>query len=90
VARLALLVICLRCGVRFDTAVRTDTESFRKGSFVANYHRCPACGERATYRKADYLVVDARAATWREAGAANEGDGATGGRAASGRDSERE
>jgi len=44
----------------FDTKIRTDSASFRKGSFAANYHTCPHCGTTGTYRKADYLLYDAR------------------------------
>jgi len=58
--RVALHVDCKRCGTRFDTAIRTGAESFRRGSFIANYHRCPDCGVRETYRKADYRLTDAR------------------------------
>jgi len=60
VARVALHVVCRVCGQVFDTKIRTDTESFRKGSFAANYHTCPHCGATETYRKADYVLYDAR------------------------------
>ncbi|MCS7174010.1 MAG: hypothetical protein N0A24_11715 [Armatimonadetes bacterium] len=45
---------------RYDTHVRTDPESFRKGTFAANYHTCPHCGATEIYRKADYVLLDAR------------------------------
>ncbi len=59
-ARVALHVVCKGCRRLFDTKIRTDTASFRKGSFVANYHTCPHCGATETYRKADYVLLDAR------------------------------
>ncbi len=59
-ARIALHVVCKACGQQYDTGIRTDTTSFRKGTFAANYHTCPHCGTTETYRKADYVLVDAR------------------------------
>jgi rubredoxin len=59
-ARLALHVVCNSCGHEFDTKVRTDTRSFRRGSFAANYHTCPRCGVTHTYRKGNYTLYDAR------------------------------
>jgi rRNA maturation endonuclease Nob1 len=59
-ARLALHVVCKSCAHEFDTKIRTDTRSFRRGSFAANYHTCPRCGSAETYRKMDYALYDAR------------------------------
>lgn len=59
-ARIALHVVCKACRHLYDTHVRTDPESFRKGTFAANYHTCPRCGATETYRKADYVLLDAR------------------------------
>jgi ribosomal protein L37E len=53
-AVLALWVACRRCGVPFDTGLRMDKRSFQRGTLAANYHACPRCGSRETYRKADY------------------------------------
>lgn len=53
-AALALWVVCRRCRVPFDTGLRTDERSFQRGTLAANYHACPRCGARETYRKADY------------------------------------
>jgi DNA-directed RNA polymerase subunit RPC12/RpoP len=54
--KLRLAVICKSCGREFDTPLRLDRRSFEKGTLAANYHTCPHCGERGTYRKADYLL----------------------------------
>jgi rRNA maturation endonuclease Nob1 len=59
-ARIALHVVCKACGRLFDTNIRTDPESFRKGTFAANYHTCPSCGATETYRKAEYVPRDVR------------------------------
>jgi DNA-directed RNA polymerase subunit RPC12/RpoP len=58
-AKIALWVRCQRCGAPFDTGLRLDERSFARGTLAANYHTCPHCGARETYRKADY---DGRAA----------------------------
>ncbi|HYM69159.1 MAG TPA: hypothetical protein VEZ44_06140 [bacterium] len=55
-ARLALLVRCRACGREFDTGIRMATRNFAKGTFAANYHACPHCGQRGTYRKEDYVT----------------------------------
>jgi|GEM_PF-2072341 ribosomal protein L37E len=59
-ARVALHVACRACGEVFDTGLRTDTVSFGRGTFAANYHTCPRCGTTETYRKSDYRLVDPR------------------------------
>ena len=56
--KLALHVICKSCGREFDTRLRLDRRSFERGTLAANYHKCPHCGEKLTYRKADYVVKD--------------------------------
>jgi len=33
-----------------------DRRSFEKGTLAANYHTCPHCRTRETYRKTDYLI----------------------------------
>jgi rubredoxin len=58
-AKVALWVSCHNCGFRFDTGLRMSEESFQRGTLAANYHTCPNCGVRGTYRKADYEVVEA-------------------------------
>ena len=35
-----------------------DLKSFEKGTLAANYHACPHCGQKLTYRKADYVAKD--------------------------------
>lgn len=55
-SKLRLTVVCKACGRAFDAPLRVDRKSFEKGTLAANYHTCPHCGERRTYRKADYLV----------------------------------
>jgi hypothetical protein len=35
-----------------------DERNFARATFAANYHVCPACGRRGTYRKADYTAVE--------------------------------
>jgi len=57
-ARLALWVRCTACGREFDTGIRMATRNFAKGTFAANYHTCPHCGARGTYRKGDYMTRD--------------------------------
>ncbi|MDR7401790.1 MAG: hypothetical protein QN155_06155 [Armatimonadota bacterium] len=56
--KLALWVVCGNCGREFDTGLRLDRRSFARGTLAANYHRCPHCGRRLTYRKADYRPRD--------------------------------
>jgi len=56
VSKLALHVVCKSCGREFDTRLRLDRRSFERGTLAANYHTCPYCGEKLTYRKADYQV----------------------------------
>jgi len=56
--KLALFVVCKACGREYDTRLRLDRRSFDRGTLAANYHTCPHCGEKLTYRKADYLVRD--------------------------------
>ncbi|HLA25200.1 MAG TPA: hypothetical protein VJ206_07385 [bacterium] len=55
-SKLALHVICKSCGREFDTRLRLDRRSFERGTLAANYHTCPYCGEKLTYRKVDYVV----------------------------------
>lgn len=55
-AKLALLLRCVDCGREFDTRIRMAARNFAKGTFAANYHTCPHCGHRGTYRKEDYLT----------------------------------
>ncbi len=57
-ARLALWVRCAACGREFDTGIRMAARNFAKGTFAANYHTCPRCGARGTYRKGDYVTRD--------------------------------
>lgn len=54
--KLALWVVCRACGTFFDTRLRMDERSFRRGTLAANYHTCPHCGVRETYRKADHAM----------------------------------
>jgi len=54
--KLQLWLICKSCGREFDTHARLDRRNFERGTLAANYHRCPHCGQRLTYRKADYLT----------------------------------
>jgi DNA-directed RNA polymerase subunit RPC12/RpoP len=54
--KLALFVICKACGREYDTRLRLDRRSFERGTLAANYHRCPHCGQKLTYRKLDYIV----------------------------------
>ena len=56
--KLRLRVVCKECGREFDTPLVLDRKSFARGTLAANYHTCPHCGERLTYRKADYLVSE--------------------------------
>ncbi len=58
-ARVALWVVCRHCRHRFDSGLRLDEKSFRRGTLAANYHACPNCGVRETYRKADYELEEA-------------------------------
>ncbi len=54
--KLHLWVVCKSCGREFDTKLRLDRRSFDRGTLAANYHLCPSCGVRLTYRKSEYLV----------------------------------
>src|SRR3989304_4991458 len=56
--KLRLLVTCKRCGREFDTGRRMDRRSFEKGTLAANYHTCPHCGTRETYRKGEYRTFE--------------------------------
>lgn len=58
--KLRLWVTCKHCGREFDTHRVMDRKSFEKGTLAANYHACPYCGQRLTYKKADYLVKEDR------------------------------
>jgi rubredoxin len=53
-AGLALWIRCRTCGRVFDSGLRMDRVSFERGTLAANYHTCPHCGTRATYKKEDY------------------------------------
>ncbi len=55
-AKLRLWLVCQFCRREFETGLRLDRKSFERGTLAANYHTCPHCGRRGTYRKADYLV----------------------------------
>ena len=55
-AKLTLWLVCRSCGREFDTRLRLDRKSFERGTLAANYHTCPYCGERLTYKKAEYLT----------------------------------
>jgi len=55
-SKLRLTVVCKACGREFETPLRLDRRSFEKGTLAANYHTCPYCGERRTYRKSDYIA----------------------------------
>ncbi len=58
-AKLALWVTCRGCGFAFDSGRRMDRMSFARGTLAANYHTCPNCRGRETYRKEDYDLRDA-------------------------------
>ncbi|HEV8338827.1 MAG TPA: hypothetical protein VGR25_04130 [bacterium] len=58
VGKIRLWVTCKRCGRPFDTGRRMDRRSFTRGTLAANYHLCPHCGTRETYRKADYQIKE--------------------------------
>jgi hypothetical protein len=58
-AKVALWVICRACRVHFDSGLRLDRKAFERGTLAANYHTCPNCGARETYRKADYELREA-------------------------------
>lgn len=58
-AKLALWVTCRACRFTFDSGLRMDRASFARGTLAANYHTCPNCGVRETYRKEDYELRDA-------------------------------
>ena len=70
--KLRLLVTCKHCGREFDTGRRMDRRSFEKGTLAANYHACPHCGVRGTYRKSDYLAREVNSRGDREHGAGPE------------------
>ncbi|MDR7519399.1 MAG: hypothetical protein QN131_06330 [Armatimonadota bacterium] len=53
-AKVALWVVCPNCGTTFDSGLRMDERSFQRGTLAVNYHTCPRCGVRETYRKGDY------------------------------------
>ncbi len=55
-SKVALHVVCKSCGREFDTRLRLDRRSFERGTLAANYHTCPHCGEKLTYRKSEYVV----------------------------------
>ncbi|HLW58865.1 MAG TPA: hypothetical protein VKV57_02955 [bacterium] len=55
-ARLALSVRCGACGCEFDTGIRIDRRNFVRATLASNYHKCPACGARGTYRKEQYIT----------------------------------
>jgi rubredoxin len=59
VAKVALWVACRNCGLLFDSGLRLEAQAFRRGTLAANYHTCPNCGVRETYRKADYTLREA-------------------------------
>lgn len=54
--KLQLWLVCTSCGRKFDTRLRLDRKSFERGTMAANYHTCPHCGQRGTYRKAEYII----------------------------------
>lgn len=58
-AKLQLWLVCRSCGREFDTRLRLDRKSFERGTMAANYHTCPHCGERLTYRKDEYVIKEA-------------------------------
>jgi rubredoxin len=58
-AKVALWVRCHHCGFAFDSGLRMDERAFARGTLAANYHGCPNCGIRETYRKADYELREA-------------------------------
>ncbi len=58
--KLQLWLVCKSCGREFDTRVRLDHRSFERGTMAANYHTCPHCGRKLTYKKADYLAREER------------------------------
>lgn len=57
--KVALWLVCRACGGEFDTRLRLDRTSFERGTMAANYHTCPHCGQRLTYRKAEYRLREA-------------------------------
>lgn len=63
----ALWVTCKACGVVFDSGLRMSQTSFARGTLAANYHTCPRCGARETYRKSDYELREAPAGPRRTA-----------------------
>lgn len=58
-AKVALWVTCKACRFVFDSSLVMDQTAFDRGTLAANYHTCPRCSTRATYRKADYELRDA-------------------------------
>jgi len=67
VPRLLLMVRCRACGEEFDTGIRIDARNFTRATLAANYHTCPACGQRGTYHKTDYLAREEPALARRDA-----------------------
>ncbi len=35
-----------------------DRRNFDRATFAANYHTCPRCGRRGTFRKEQYEVIE--------------------------------
>lgn len=56
--KLQLWLRCRACGREFDTRLRLDRRSFERGTMAANYHTCPHCGEKQTYRKVEYITKE--------------------------------
>lgn len=56
--KLHLWLVCRSCGREFDTRLRLDRKSFARGTMAANYHTCPHCGQKQTYRKAEYIAKE--------------------------------
>lgn len=56
--KLQLWLVCRSCGQEFDTRLRLDRRSFEMGTLAANYHACPHCSQRMTYRKPDFVVKE--------------------------------
>jgi hypothetical protein len=70
-ARLVLLVRCGACGRVFDTGIRMDRRNFARATLASNYHTCPACGQRGTYHKDNYVVREDAPARDRSPGGQN-------------------
>jgi DNA-directed RNA polymerase subunit RPC12/RpoP len=58
---LILTIRCEHCGREFDTGIRMAQRNFARATFAANYHVCPECGHRGSYRKEDYRLAPAPA-----------------------------